>query len=80
MFIATVLLLLGAQPAAPDATEPKEKLICKREVPIGSLIASRKICLTKSQWEARAKDGNDQARKMVDDNAGRPACTDVNSC
>jgi hypothetical protein len=81
MFIVTALLLLGAQPsAAPDPTEPKEKLICKREVPIGSLIASRKICLTKSQWEARAKDGNDQARKLVDDNAGRPACTSVNSC
>jgi hypothetical protein len=41
-------------------------------VPIGSLIASRKVCLTKSQWAQREKDGNEEARKMIYDNQGRP--------
>jgi hypothetical protein len=61
---------------AKSAKEPgadKDRLICRREVPVGSLIASRKVCLTKSQWEARARDGNEEARKMVYDNQGRPS-------
>ena len=67
--------------AKPDPVgADKDKLICRREVPIGSLIASRKICLTKEQWTKRSEDGNDAARKMADDNMGRPACNDVNTC
>lgn len=50
----------------------KAKLICKREVPVGSLIASRKTCMTKAQWDAQARDGNDEARRMVEMNTGRP--------
>jgi hypothetical protein len=68
------LLLAAPETSAADAPDPKDQLVCKREVPIGSLIASRKVCLTKSQWEARAKNGNEEARKQVYDNAGRPAC------
>ena len=70
----TIFLLFMGDPAAQQTPDPKEKLICRREVPIGSLIASRKVCLTKSEWEARAQNGNEQARKQVYDNMGRPAC------
>ncbi|NNM75773.1 hypothetical protein HJG53_02480 [Sphingomonas sp. ID1715] len=77
--LAALLLLTGQTPAA-DAPEPKDKLICRREVPIGSLIASRKVCLTKAQWVQREKDGNDAARKMADDNMGRPSCSSAASC
>ena len=48
----------------------KDKLVCKREVPVGSLIASRKMCLTKEQWRKRADDGNATARGLVEDGAG----------
>jgi hypothetical protein len=73
---ATVLAMpVAAQktPAAPaQVGADKDKLICKREVPVGSLIASRKTCMTKAQWEAQARDGNDEARRMVEMNQGRP--------
>lgn len=58
----------------PRADAPgagKEKMICKREVPVGSLIASRKMCLTKAQWDQRERDGNEDARKMVYESMGR---------
>ncbi|GAO38250.1 hypothetical protein SCH01S_10_00600 [Sphingomonas changbaiensis NBRC 104936] len=72
LLVTTMLLLAAADPNAATGAqpEPKEKLICRREVPIGSLIASRKICLTKSQWDKRATDGNEAARKMVYENMG----------
>lgn len=77
MRIAAILLAAAViSPAiAADEAKPgdgKDKLICKREVPIGSLIASRKTCLTKAQWVQREKDGNEEARKMIYDNQGRP--------
>lgn len=72
---------VAANDAKPDRSgADKDKLICRREVPIGSLIASRKTCLTKEQWTKRAEDGNDAARKMADDNMGRPACNGSNTC
>ena len=70
-----ILSLMVAVPvsAAPEATVPgadKDKLICKREVPVGSLIASRKVCLTKEQWRKRQDDGNATARGLIEDGAG----------
>jgi hypothetical protein len=59
----------NAKANAPGAA--KEKLVCKREVPVGSLIASRKMCLTKAEWDHRARDGNEEARKYVYENMGR---------
>ena len=65
----------GASTAAVtegDRIEDPNKLTCKREVPVGSLIASRKVCLTKAQWAERERVGNDVARRMIQDNQGRP--------
>lgn len=63
---------LFAQPPELDAARPapKEPLVCKREVPVGSLIASRKVCLTKTQWRKRSDDGNATARNLVEEGAG----------
>jgi hypothetical protein len=58
------------QPNAAANGQAKDPLICKREVPIGSLIASRKVCLTKKEWQKRADDGNATARNLVEDGAG----------
>ena len=58
------------QPNAAKAGQDKNPLICKREVPIGSLIATRKMCLTKKEWQKRADDGNATARNLVEDGAG----------
>lgn len=64
----------SAQPAAAaaDTADDPNKLICRREVPVGSLIASRKMCLTKAQWAERERIGSEVARRMVEDNQGRP--------
>lgn len=79
--IAMMLLAAGDPPAGNAAPDPaKEKLICRRETPVGSLIASRKVCLTKSQWEQRARDGNEEARNQVYNNMGRPSCNDASVC
>lgn len=62
------------EPAKPDGPGAnKDRLICKRETPVGTLIATRKMCLTKSQWVERERIGNDVARQMVYDNQGRPS-------
>jgi len=58
------------QPNMPKDSQGKDPLICKREVPIGSLIATRKMCLTKKEWQKRADDGNATARALVEDGAG----------
>ena len=77
--LAVTLSLPVAAQAQTDATKPeapgaeKEKLICKRETPVGSLIAARKVCLTKAQWVERERAGEDVARQMVYDNQGRPS-------
>jgi hypothetical protein len=77
MRIAAILLAAAVVSPALAAEQPKpaddkDKMICKRETPVGSLIASRKVCLTKAQWVQREKDGNEEARKMIYDNQGRP--------
>jgi hypothetical protein len=58
------------QPTAVKPAPDKDPLICRREVPIGSLIATRKMCLTKKEWQKRADDGNATARALVEDGAG----------
>ena len=69
--IAAAAYAADPKPATAQPGADKDKLICRREVPIGSLIASRKICLTKSEWDRRETDGNDIARKFVYDNASK---------
>lgn len=82
MRIATVLLLLTVSaPAFAADNKPQagkqggsdNPVVCRREVPIGSLIASRKTCMTKTEWEARATRGNEEARRQMDENAARNA-------
>ena len=68
---APALAADAAKSAQPGAD--KDRLICRREVPIGSLIATRKVCLTKSEWAARERDGNEEARKLVYDNQTKPS-------
>jgi hypothetical protein len=50
-WLLLVLLVTPAFAAAADAPPKKERLICRREVKPGSLIAPRRICLTKEEWK-----------------------------
>lgn len=79
--LMTMLILAVSAPAFAADTKPQagkqggsdNPVICKREVPIGSLIASRKTCMTKTEWEARAVRGNEEARRQMEENAARNA-------
>jgi hypothetical protein len=49
-----LLLAMIASPtfaAGTDQPPKKERLICKREVKPGSLMAARRICLTREEWK-----------------------------
>ena len=78
-FAFFMFALVMAAPVMAGDTKPattaqpgsdKDKLICRREVPVGSLIATRKMCMTEKQWQKRADDGNAAARALVEDAAG----------
>lgn len=65
----------ASQPATQGqtGTEPaKEKLICRREAPVGSLIASRKRCYTRAEWDQIADAARDTSTRMISDNTSRP--------
>ncbi len=60
--------------AAADTTlaPPEEKKVCRAPVETGSLIKKRKTCLTRAQWKAVDDQHEREARKMVEDNTGKP--------
>jgi invasion protein IalB len=46
-----------AQATAPTAAAPADPVICEKEEVTGSRLATRKVCMTRSQWEdARRQD------------------------
>lgn len=82
MRIATTLIILAVSaPAFAADNKPQagmqggsdNPVICRREVPIGSLIASRKVCMTKTEWETRSMRGNEEARRQIEENAAKNA-------
>ncbi|MBN8846841.1 MULTISPECIES: hypothetical protein [unclassified Sphingomonas] len=62
--IFTMLLLLQATPAPPPASEKpeREKVVCRSYQVTGSLIASRRVCLTGAQWKEQERD----TQQMID--------------
>ena len=73
LLIALSTPAFAANPKSQADNKDDNRVVCRREVPIGSLIASRKVCLTKAQWEERATRGNDEARRQMEENAARNA-------
>jgi hypothetical protein len=79
--IATLLatvMLIQAPAFADDAAITKasvpaaDKLICKTETVVGTLIPGPRRCHTRAQWEEHARAGQAIARKLVEDGTGRP--------
>lgn len=46
-----------------DQEAPKEKKICRTERVTGSLVASRRVCMTKAEWDQLAA----ETKKDVED-------------
>ena len=59
-------------PAQIAAEKYKTEVVCKTTVETGSLIARRKTCLTRKQWQYVNDQNERDARKLVEDNTGRP--------
>ncbi len=64
-FVASMMAQASETPAAATlALDPNDKIVCRREAPTGSLIASRKICHSKREWSELADAGRREAEKL----------------
>jgi hypothetical protein len=60
LFTSALVLAMMADTATPTATpavDPKKdpnKMICRREVEIGSLVKTRRTCHTRKEWSEMA--------------------------
>ncbi|MCW1428277.1 hypothetical protein [Novosphingobium sp. JCM 18896] len=55
----------GAQPdAKPDDTA--DKLVCRRQVVVGSRLPGPKVCRTQAQWNSNNRDDQDAIRRAQD--------------
>jgi hypothetical protein len=50
--------------AVASSQKAAEKPVCRRYADVGSNIARRKICMTKSQWDKMARDSQELGRSM----------------
>ena len=57
----------------PTAATP-QPLICKSSIVTGSLIAKRKQCLTKAQWQYVDDVQRQQNQQMMDDQRSKQGC------
>lgn len=55
-------------PAKAAAGDPN-KVICKRETVIGSLVASKKVCRTRAEWQS-ARLGAQRDTQIIQGGAG----------
>lgn len=58
---------LAAAPLAAQAPSPapdKEKRICKSETRTGSLVAHKKVCKTRAQWDAEMREAQEVTRQF----------------
>jgi hypothetical protein len=80
---AAAVLVLGqahAQPAKASPDPDADKLICKKEAEIGSLVKRKKTCLTQAQWKQVIESNQRGARRMIEEATGRPSGTDPLAC
>ena len=66
--------------ATPIPAAVPEKIICRSTLETGSLVKKHKTCLTSKQWRYVTDVSSADARRIVDDNAGRPSCNDAATC
>jgi hypothetical protein len=58
----------ASEPATPPAKpkkDPSKKVICEETPVIGSSIP-RRVCHTKAEWDARARDDQQELRRVQD--------------
>ena len=65
LFAAAIAVVFSTSAWAADADKDavKEKKICRTETVTGSLIAKRRVCLTKTEWDKVAA----ETKRNLDD-------------
>lgn len=65
--LAPALLLAFSATAQPAAkpVDDSTKLICRKIEQTGSRLASSKVCLTRTQWEERARNDERELNEML---------------
>ncbi len=63
----SVILALAAAAAAPVSgqNDPDAVVRCIRELVIGSLTNTRRVCHTVGEWRRIHSDANDEARRII---------------
>ena len=65
LFVSSAAFAQDAAQAPAVPAPVKEKMICRSEVPVGS-IRPKRTCMTKSQWTALHKQNGDAAETAID--------------
>ncbi len=60
-------------PAQVAAEKYKTEIVCKTTIQTGSLIAKRKNCLTRKQWQYVDDENQRFVHRLQEDNAGKSA-------
>ena len=73
--LSAILVPIAAQ-AQPSPTtvgeQPQERRICRAMERPGSLAGSRRVCMTRAEWERQAEQARRDGEEMI---AGRDSCT-----
>ena len=78
--IAVLLILSTTAPAASPPAVPADlvqpaatdKLVCKRQAVTGSLVTSKRVCMTRRDWNRTAEQSQKFGTDMVEGLRGRP--------
>ncbi len=77
LWVAGAVLALSAPAfAGDDKSDPapiKEKKICRTDRVTGSLLAKRRTCLTKAQWDQLEQANRASVDRYTSRQSGRPA-------
>ncbi len=69
---APSIIVESAAPVIKVSGPEPEKLICRKEVVIGSLIAKRRVCATQRNWDRNTKQAQDNLQEFTKPGAFSP--------
>jgi hypothetical protein len=78
--LMAALMLVQAGAAEPPIEPPKEPLVCRYDSFVSRLVTRRKMCLTPTEWEQRARQETEAARRSVYELMGNTACLEGGMC
>jgi hypothetical protein len=62
MNMLSILFAMAMAGEAPNTAKPEpDRVICRREAQIGSLVRRKKVCRTEAEWRAVAQESKDMS-------------------